>query len=99
MSIDIRFAGGLIIRLENILVLLICFLLHHDVLLGFYRVTMQRLQLLSFQMVLGCGKLPLPFNLVHLGHDLPAESLVKLCVKCLRGDSLHWQRIFTHKNH
>lgn len=87
MGVHVYFAGGLVIGLKYILVLLICFL-HHDILLCLDRVSVHRFKLTPLHLVLGRGELPLTLNLIHLCHDLPAESLTKLIMQCLHGYSL-----------
>ena len=81
MGIDINLARSLIKRMEHALVTLVSLLSNlvlHDALQGLDFVTSHPLKLLSLHLILGGRELPLTLNLVHLGHDFPAECLAEL---------------------
>lgn len=95
VSIHVNFTGRLIVSLKDVLILLVdsfaaaC----QHILDCLDRVTTHSFELLTLHLVLRSCKLSLSFDLVHLGHDFPAESLVELSRQSFQSNLINWNRI------
>ena len=94
---DIYLASGLVILLENVLILLINLLSRvcclHSALKCLDFVTLHIFKLLALEVILLLGKLPGSLDLVNLDHDLPAEGFSKFSHQALHLDLIQRQWI------
>ena len=102
MMEDIDFTCCLVVLLKYVLVSFVHLfvqILLHQVLESLDFVALHALQLLSLEMILSGGELPLSFNIFHLTHDFPAECIIELSKKGLHPDLVERQWILGYQDH